>query len=505
MSLTAYADWKAPADEGRILLWPTWTQLVRQTQGNHSAMGAATACLQHVPLRRLRAAAREELGHGPADRPLIATGHQTELYHPGVWVKQVLVHVLAEHLQGSAFHFAIDTDAPKHLQLRWPQYSAPITDDPQLSSAPWCGLLQSPTAAHLEVLSQDLAQAKWPFVPLAGDFLGDCRELLPRQPLLGGLLTAALAKLDQQLGLHRQNVLGSAQWLSLPYLVFLHHILARAGEFAGIYNQALADYRREHKLHGAVRPWPNLQVAADAIEVPFWRDTRGARGRATVQRRGGQWVLSADDDQAFVLQPGADGWQAAENLRQFLQTARMTLCPRALTLTMYLRLLVVDQFVHGIGGGRYDQVTDQVIQQFAGLAAPGFSVTTATLYFPTAHALRRPDLALLQLRGRRLRHGWACAGKREMAQRIASLPRRSPDRRQFFGHMHQQLAQALQHQRYLQWQRDWEQARQSQADQLPLFDRELFYGIQPAERLQHLIQQYRQLSAGLSCGSPNRS
>ena len=44
----------------------------------------------------------------------------------------------------------------------------------------------------------------------------------------------------------------------------------------------------------------------------------------------------------------------AAQLAAWLRRHNLRLAPRALTLTMYFRVLLADQFVHGIGGGRYD-------------------------------------------------------------------------------------------------------------------------------------------------------
>src|SRR5262249_39867134 len=55
---------------------------------------------------------------------------------------------------------------------------------------------------------------------------------------------------------------------------------------------------------------------------------------------------------------------------------------RALTNTLYARLFLADLFVHGIGGGKYDQVTDGIIRRFYGLEPPGYMVLSATLLLP---------------------------------------------------------------------------------------------------------------------------
>jgi hypothetical protein len=148
------------------------------------------------------------------------------------------------------------------------------------------------------------------------------------------------------------------------YGAFAHHIAAIADRFAAAYNAALAAYRVRHGVRTPSRPMPDLQVSADRIELPFWLDDLAARarGRAFVVRRDGAWTLECESP--FAFNPRADARPAAAALAGHLAAAQLRLSPRALTLTMFLRLLLVDQFVHGIGGGRYDQVSDGVIERF---------------------------------------------------------------------------------------------------------------------------------------------
>ena len=55
---------------------------------------------------------------------------------------------------------------------------------------------------------------------------------------------------------------------------------------------------------------------------------------------------------------------------------------RALITTLWARLVLGDLFLHGIGGAKYDQLTDLLIERFFGLAPPGFMVLSATLHLP---------------------------------------------------------------------------------------------------------------------------
>src|SRR5207253_3163318 len=119
-SASSYPDWKAPAEDGKTLIWPEPDQIVSQTLLNHQQLSSNdTVRINGIPLKDLRARQRTLLGHDDT-KPLVATGHQTELIHPGVWVKHVLINSAARATEGAAYQFAVDTDSPKHLTLRWP-------------------------------------------------------------------------------------------------------------------------------------------------------------------------------------------------------------------------------------------------------------------------------------------------------------------------------------------------------------------------------------------------
>ncbi|MBC8555449.1 MAG: hypothetical protein H8D23_38025, partial [Candidatus Brocadiales bacterium] len=41
-----------------------------------------------------------------------------------------------------------------------------------------------------------------------------------------------------------------------------------------------------------------------------------------------------------------------------------------------------DLFIHGIGGAKYDQITDEIIREFFGVEPPGYATISATLHPP---------------------------------------------------------------------------------------------------------------------------
>ena len=497
MSTTSsrYADWKAPAEDGQMLIWPNASTLLAETRDNSRRLASAVhVLLQGIPLPELRRQAREFVGH-TGDAPLFATGHQTELYHPGVWVKNAMINSLARKAGGVAFHFAVDTDAPKHLHLHWPGGSEPITDDDGLTTADWTSLLSPPTPRHLNDIANSLNKtvAAWSFTPSTEPFLASLRRLSLESLNLSTALTNSIHSLEWDLGLRHHALVVSPLWHCEPYLIFLHHFLAKADEVARVYNRVLADYRARHGVRTAARPMPDLNASADEIECPFWLDdvAHGRRMRAILHRHKGHWTISPPKGgEPLVLDSSVDGRVAADRLLKWCRQNQLRIAPRALTLTLFFRLFLADQFVHGIGGGRYDQVTDDFIHGLFDFEPPRFSVTTATLYFPAAVGQRRINLHPLLQEGRRVRHGLLTGEKRTMVTQIDQLPRHSRQRQELFFRMHQRLAAESNSPAIRSWEKKLREAQQASHLHKALFDRDLFFAIQPRERLTAMMDRY---------------
>ncbi len=106
--------------------------------------------------------------------------------------------------------------------------------------------------------------------------------------------------------------------------------------------------------------------------------TAPSRQRLWVQQLDDQLVLSDRAGWQATIGGSLDCDQAAGQWLEILNSG-VYLRPRALLTTMYLRLFVADLFVHGIGGGKYDQLTNGIIREFAGIDPPPMAVATATL------------------------------------------------------------------------------------------------------------------------------
>lgn len=485
-----YPAWKAPSEDGAILIWPPPQELLDNTRQNQKHLSAQSGVrVQNVALSEVRSAMRRFIGNED-DRPLLAMGHQTELIHPGVWVKNCLINAAANKLNGHAYHLAVDTDAPKHLQLRLNGDAIPITDDPAITSAAWSGQLAPPTPSHINQILQKIG-AEGPVLP---EVLNSLRRLSLEPSLtLSSALTNALHELDWNLSLRHHAMLTSPIWNSPAFMLYVHDLLARADSVASHYNAALADYRAVHGIRSNMRPMPDLLISPGAVEIPFWLDdlTTGQRTRPSIFRDEQGWILKLLNGEEFVFQTTPDGWESAGRLQKWLTATNHRLSPRALMLTMFFRVFLVDQFVHGIGGGQYDQVTDDLIARHYGIEPPAFAVTTATMYLPAAVGRERMCVPCVKQEGHRLKHGLLGERKLELVGQIDSLPRRSPQRLERFMEMHKAMSNAAAETGVLsQWSERLRETREREMQEQSLFDREQFYAMQTRERLLEMIGRF---------------
>ncbi len=493
MPSSDYADWKAPKADEALLVWPPPADLPALISSQLRSLSTQPAFLAGVALSEVRHSARAFLGHTD-NAPLIATGHQTGLHHPGVWIKNVIIHHLALATSGRAVHLAVDTDQPKHLFLRFPTsldgstppVSLPLTDDPDLTSAPWTGRLSAPSPAHATQLQRRFtsAAATYPFTPLASRFLSTLRRSSLEEGVLPPVFVSALHELDWHLGLRYDALLASPLWEYEGFLLLCVELMTRAPEYAKHYNQALAQYRRFEGITTPGRPMPDLGTTPDSVELPLWLDDHslGHRSRLTVYRTPEGWSLTVAGE-SFTPRP-LGGYETATDLRAFLRRHNRRLAPRALTLTTFMRLVVADVFVHGIGGGRYDQVTDLTLASFFQVQPPKFIVATGTLLFPGAARRTRSCVECVRQEGHRLNHNFLGPAKKRHLDAIAAAPRHSPARTAAFLLMHSELDVARQRAPSLaDWASRLSQATLDAELDAVLFDRELFYALQPESRL----------------------
>jgi hypothetical protein len=389
---------KAPRDHGAILAFPPLTEAGSLLAANAARWESATVLLQGRPLHDLRRLARAEAiaaAHAylaEAGEPVpdftgdavLLAGHQPELFHPGVWIKNFALQSLAIQHRAVPLNLMIDNDAVKATALRVPH-------DTQLAKVPFDAWQSDAPCEDRVVQDEELFASlpsrveplvrDWPFRPLLFNWWPEVLRQRRRTPLLGERLAAGRRSLERAWGRLPLEVPLSRVCQTEAFAWFGVHVLRDLPRFHADYNAAVGGYRLRHGLRSPMHPAPDLGQDGVWLEAPFWAWRRGELRRQRL------WAKSTGGN--IELRAGASSWptlqgDAARQVQQWqtLVAAGYKIRTRALTTTLVGRLMLGDLFVHGIGGGKYDEVTNELFRQFFGLEAPAYLVLTATLQLP---------------------------------------------------------------------------------------------------------------------------
>ena len=348
--------------------------------------------------RRWTALYRNVPPEPPDPRGLIyLAGHQPQMFHPGVWFKNFALGELARRHGAAAVNLIVDNDVLSDASLRVPGGSV---SEPHAVQIPFDR--PDPKIPYEERRIEDrelfagfgdrVVEQIAPLVadPLIGQYWPLVRARMQETDNLGACLAQARHQLEGAFlgglgGLETLEVPQSSVCAGEAFQWFTAHLLARLPEFRAIHNEAVREYRRAHRVRSLSHPVPELAEEGSWLEAPLWVWTAAdpRRRRLWARSTGDEMVLSDRQSWEARLPLRADGHagRAVERLLE-LQRGGVRIRSRALVTTLWARLALGDLFIHGIGGAKYDRVTDLLIQRFFGLRPPGFTVVSATLLLP---------------------------------------------------------------------------------------------------------------------------
>jgi hypothetical protein len=328
------------------------------------------------------------------DAPIVMCGHQPELYHPGVWIKNFVTASLALQQNAHAVHLLIDNDNIRHASIRvpadgllQPRYESIAFDQPSdempfeerrvIDREQFASFDQRIQAALKPMFSDALIGQLWPHAV----------DAARRDANLGQCVAQARHRLEGTWGLQSWELPLSVICERPTFRRFAIHLLSELPRFQQIHNQSLFEYREVNRVRSQSHPVPSLATDGEWLEAPFWlwskENTRRRRLFARTAPNGIELTDRRQFREVLPLSSGQVG-PAVEKLGE-LADLGMRLRPRALITTMFARLFLCDLFIHGIGGAKYDQLTDVLIQRFFGFTAPSFLTVSATAKLPIHH------------------------------------------------------------------------------------------------------------------------
>ncbi|MEO1996193.1 MAG: hypothetical protein ABGZ17_13065 [Planctomycetaceae bacterium] len=412
-----------PQHDETLLSNPPLTQAAQHVENNHQHLENNDLCILGRSLAELRSDARttlvslahdyteQLLNHpittGNTDR-IIVSGHQPTLFHPGVWIKNFALGHLSNRTGGIGLNLVVDNDNLTSSSIQVPvgtrdrPLRRPIPYDDDREAKPWeDARLRNPRLFDTFADRVATAMRDWESDPLLSEMWPIATSYRQHSQSLRDCLTAVRHTTERSWGL--QNLELPLSWVcqSTPFLWFAAGILIDLPRFLETHNNVLQEFRRVNRIRSQTHPVPELATKAQWLEAPFWiwRQGQTQRKRLLIGRRASELILS-DGEQEIGRLPltttaSNDGHDAVDAL-QNMQQSGVRFRTRALTTTLFSRLCLSDLFIHGIGGAKYDQMTDQIISRFYGIRPPSFHTITATLhmdfarpYDVTQHDLRR--------------------------------------------------------------------------------------------------------------------
>lgn len=391
---------RAPREHNRALILPSRSEIGSVWQNNLELLSNHDFSIQGKSINIVRINAREHLVNEAVrfttqyrdiakfeSNHIILSGHQPELFHPGVWFKNFALSSLGEQLSATSINMIIDNDL----------CGLPAVSVPKSVSA---------TEATTESVAFDVPGGNFPFetreiidrslfnsfadrmsrsisptvnAPLVRHLWNNTKRFIDPSNRLGNTIAAARHQLEGQHGLRTLEIPLSLICQSREFSEFVAELLSRIEDFQSVHNDSLNEYRAVHRIRSNSHPVPALDRVDDWLETPFWIWAKDSPVRRAlyVRLQADQLVLSNLHDIEIPLQHA----QLSDQLFELPQQ-HVAIRPRALMTTMYSRLILSDLFIHGIGGSKYDQLTDAITRRFWGCDPPEFMTITATMKLP---------------------------------------------------------------------------------------------------------------------------
>ncbi|MES0489638.1 MAG: hypothetical protein ABUK01_06590 [Leptospirales bacterium] len=289
--------------------------------------------------------------------PVIVSGHQVGVFHPGILAKEVLAGKLAKEQNGIAITLVLDHD-PTHVYFNYPDWNLKMDHhrlvkkdchlgDIFLKKKGLARIHSERWQSHLIELSKNcehyLNRETTENARQSIETLLDNRNKYDN--LIDYLVFSRMQDLQKEkieiFPVRTSDLIATPEWKN-----FANDIYENGSRFREIYNRALSMYRTEHGIINHAQPVPDLHEE----ELPFWIYTN-----PELESREKAYKNNFDAQKAL---------------------------PRAITLSLFVRLYLSDIFIHGTGGARYDVVTNQIMHEYFNVSISPYMVETRTLQIP---------------------------------------------------------------------------------------------------------------------------
>jgi len=340
----------------------------------------------------------------PVYQYIIQSGHQPVFFHPGVWIKNIFLNELIKSPlldKCLGLNIILDNDICKDLNFSLPVLSS--TGNLRLEGINFLSPALStnlpfeeysyPSGELINKFTRDIIHRLKPLESENKDILDNFKNFARclensshfcsqnyKESNLGEFLSLARRFYEQEIDPAYLEIPFSQICDSDEFLSFFLEIIKNIKSFSEIYNKKLDEYRKLFKIRNRAHPSPNLIIKENLIEIPFWIWREGDQRRKIFILNEEEKNYLYNDSYGKIFLIEEDGLKSLFSLKTLLKDRGLKIRPKALLLTLYNRLFISDLFIHGLGGAKYDLVTDEIIREFFKVEPPHFLTISCTLY-----------------------------------------------------------------------------------------------------------------------------
>ena len=414
-------SFKVPQKNKQIFLSPSEDKISSLLEENKKIFSRYSFKILNQPFKEVRENSRKEVVRGalrfsrkfdsniekkinPVYQYIIQSGHQPVFFHTGVWIKNIFLNELLKSPlmdKSLGLNIILDNDICKDLYFSLPTLSSTgnltlekvnflssnLTSNLPFEENPY------PSEKLITKFTRDiicklkLLESENKNILNNFNIFARCLENSSRfcnqnykRGNLGEFLSLARRLYEQEIKPSYLEIPFSQICSSDEFLSFFLEITKNIEFFSKIYNNKLDEYRKLFKIRTQAIPSPNLLIKKNLTEVPFWIWKEGDQRRKIFILREEEKNYLYNDSYGKIFHIEKDSLKSLSLLKTFLKEKKLKIRPKALLLTLYNRLFISDIFIHGLGGAKYDLVTDEIIREFFKVEPPHFLVASCTLY-----------------------------------------------------------------------------------------------------------------------------
>ncbi len=193
---------------------------------------------------------------------LVLAGHQPELFHPGVWVKNFALNGLAHETGSIPLNLVVDNDTAKSTTLLMPAegHVLAVPFDHWQSEVPYeeRGVQNEALFRAVPTTAAKVSGA-WNFRSMLPEFWDEACRQGERTALLGERFAAARRTFERRWGCTNLEVPLSRVCQTEGFAWFACHLLQNLRQFGDVYNSVVRAYRLRYHMRSRNHPVPDLR------------------------------------------------------------------------------------------------------------------------------------------------------------------------------------------------------------------------------------------------------